>query len=389
LKVGSDFSGVGAFDQALRRLNFNYKTIFACDMDKYARQTYIENYGEPDYFPKNVYDREIPEESLDIYMTSPPCQTFSLAGKRKAEDDKRGILFYNSLEFIKKNKPKIFIFENVKGLLSADNGKVFQNWLQLLGNKVNGNTILFPHKDSANYSVYWQVLNSKDYGVPQNRERVFIVGFREDREFTFPKKEYLKLKLKDILENEVDDKYFLSEENVNKLLEYNKRQKDNGNGFTAKFHNPNKDNMSALKVGGQGADDLITHSLYPRSGDPTKGGTGHLSKSDNTSYCVDTGNSQAVEYKENYRSVNAVNKKNPMYGRYNKSKNISSCINTVDLMGVQYNNKIRRLTPRECFRLQDFPETFKWICSDSQAYKQAGNSITVGVLTKIIEKCYI
>ena len=389
MKVGSDFSGVGAFDQALRRLNFNYKTIFACDMDKYARQTYIENYGEPDYFPKNVYDREIPEESLDIYMTSPPCQTFSLAGKRKAEDDKRGILFYNSLEFIKKNKPKIFIFENVKGLLSADNGKVFQNWLQLLGNKINGNTILFPHEDSANYSVYWQVLNSKDYGVPQNRERVFIVGFREDREFTFPKKEYLKLKLKDILENEVDDKYFLSEENVNKLLEYNKRQKDNGNGFTAKFHNPNKDNMSALKVGGQGADDLITHSLYPRSGDPTKGGTGHLSKSDNTSYCVDTGDSQAVEYKENYRSVNAVNKKNPMYGRYNKSKNISSCINTVDLMGVQYNNKIRRLTPRECFRLQDFPETFKWICSDSQAYKQAGNSITVGVLTKIIEKCYI
>ena len=389
MKVGSDFSGVGAFEQALRRLNFNYKTIFACDMDKYARQTYIENYGEPDYFPKNVYDREIPEESLDIYMTSPPCQTFSLAGKRKAEDDKRGILFYNSLEFIKKNKPKIFIFENVKGLLSADNGKVFQNWLQLLGNKINGNTILFPHEDSANYSVYWQVLNSKDYGVPQNRERVFIVGFREDREFTFPKKEYLKLKLKDILDNKVDDKYFLSEENVNKLLEYNKRQKDNGNGFTAKFHNPNKDNMSALKVGGQGADDLITHSLYPRSGDPTKGGTGHLSKSDNTSYCVDTGNSQEVEYKENYRSVNAVNKKNPMYGRYNKSKNISSCINTVDLMGVQYNNKIRRLTPRECFRLQDFPETFKWICSDSQAYKQAGNSITVGVLTKIIEKCYI
>lgn len=320
MNVGSDFSGVGAFDQALKRLKIDYKTIFACDMDKYARQTYIENYGEPSYFPKNVYNREIPKESLDIYMTSPPCQSFSLAGKRKAEEDKRGILFYNSLEFIKKNKPKIFIFENVKGLLSADNGKVFQNWLQLLGNKVNGNTILFPHEDSINYSIYWQVLNSKDYGVPQNRERVFIVGFREDREFTFPKKEYLKLKLKDILENEVDAKYFLSEENVNKLL-------------INKIHSA----------------DLITHSLYPRSSKSGKGGTGHLSKSDNTSYSVDTGNSQAVEMKK----------------------------------------IIRRLTPRECFRLQDFPETFKWVCSDTQAYKQAGNSITVGVLTKIIEKCYI
>ena len=391
MKVGSDFSGVGAFDQALRRLGFDYKTIFACDMDKYARQTYIENYGEPDYFPKNVYDREIPEESLDIYMTSPPCQTFSLAGKRKAEDDKRGILFYNSLEFIKKNKPKIFIFENVKGLLSADNGKVFQNWLQLLGNKINGNTILFPHKDSANYSIYWQVLNSKDYGVPQNRERVFIVGFREDREFTFPKKEYLKLKLKDILENKVDDKYFLSEENVNKLLEYNKRQKDNGNGFTAKFHNPNKDNMSALKVGGQGADDLITHSLYPRSGDPTKGGTGHLSKSDNTSYCVDTGNSQAIEVKS--AALRTRDKK----GNEKRTKrleirndNVANAITSHQLDSIiKEQTNIRRLTPRECFRLQDFPETFKWICSDSQAYKQAGNSITVGVLTKIIEKCYI
>ena len=83
IKVGSDFSGVGAFDQALKRLNINYKTIFACDMDKFARQTYIHNYGEPEYYPENVYDREIPDESLDIYMTSPPCQAFSLAGKKR------------------------------------------------------------------------------------------------------------------------------------------------------------------------------------------------------------------------------------------------------------------------------------------------------------------
>ena len=88
IKTGSDFSGVGAFDQALIRLGINYKTIFACDVDKYARQTYIENYGEPDYFPKDVYNREIPKEPLDLYMTSPPCQAFSLAGKRKGEDDK-------------------------------------------------------------------------------------------------------------------------------------------------------------------------------------------------------------------------------------------------------------------------------------------------------------
>lgn len=91
IKVGSDFSGVGAFDQALIRLGIEYKTVFACDMDKFARETYIHNYGEPDYYPENVYDREIPSEPLDIFMTSPPCQAFSLAGKRKGEDDERGI----------------------------------------------------------------------------------------------------------------------------------------------------------------------------------------------------------------------------------------------------------------------------------------------------------
>lgn len=84
--TGSDFSGVGAFDQALIRLGIEQEKIFACDMDKFARQTYIYNFGEPDYYPENVYNRQIPEKSLDIYMTSPPCQSFSLAGKRQGEN---------------------------------------------------------------------------------------------------------------------------------------------------------------------------------------------------------------------------------------------------------------------------------------------------------------
>ena len=126
ISVGSDFSGVGAFDQALIRLGVNYKTIFACDMDKYARQTFTHNYGQPNYYPENVYDREVPSKSLDIYMTSPPCQAFSLAGKRKGEDDKRGVLFYNSHEFIQKNKTRYFIFEIVLVLFSDDKGNTFQ-----------------------------------------------------------------------------------------------------------------------------------------------------------------------------------------------------------------------------------------------------------------------
>lgn len=221
IKVGSDFSGVGAFNQALKRLGVNYEEIFACDMDKYARQTFIHNYGEPKYYPTNVYDREIPTDSLDIYMTSPPCQAFSLAGKRLGKEDKRGILFFNSYEFIQVNKPRYFIFENVKGLLSDDEGKTFQEWVNMLGGKsVNGVPIIFPYEESVPYHLYWKVLNAKDYGVPQNRERVFLIGIRddEDNNFRFPLEETLTKKLKDVLEPNVDDKYFLSEAAINKCL---------------------------------------------------------------------------------------------------------------------------------------------------------------------------
>tara|TARA_R110002110_G_scaffold55736_1_gene158933 strand:+ start:1771 stop:2910 length:1140 start_codon:yes stop_codon:yes gene_type:complete len=374
IKTGSDFSGVGAFDQALRRLNINYKTIFACDWDKYARQTYIENYGEPDYFPENVYDRKIPYEPLDIYMTSPPCQAFSLAGNRKGEDDKRGVLFYNSHEFIKINKPRYFIFENVKGLLSDDKGRTFQRWLDYLGKSINGNPILFPHPESVNYHIYFKVLNSKDFGVPQNRERVFIIGIRDDKDnyFRFPKEEHLKLKLKDILESEVDDKYYLSESAVNSIIN-------------------NKDNIQKSKVNPSIANALQSPGnacgVY-------KGGSGHLTKEDGTSYCVDTGNSQAVEIKENLKDGTALHN---LYNGFNEDirtfENFAPTIRTAKggghIPSVYTNSKIRRLTPTECFRLQDFPESFKWTCSDSQAYKQAGNSITVGVLAKIVEKLNI
>lgn len=381
IKIGSDFSGVGAFDQALIRLGIKYKTVFACDMDKYARQTYIENYGQPDYFPENVYDRDIPKEPLDIYMTSPPCQAFSLAGKRKGENDKRGVLFYNSHEFIIKNKPRYFIFENVKGLLSDNGGKTFKIWLDYLGKSVNGNPIIFQLKESAGYHIYYKVLNSKDFGVPQNRERVFIVGIRDDKDnyFRFPKEEHLKLKLKDVLEDEVNDKYYLSDKMIKFIRNTNFRQ---SKPVSIEGIAP------CQKVGGDvTCFEIKTHSLYPRSSTTGKGGTGHLTKEDGTSYCIDTGNSQAVEYKSvAYRTRFYKGEE----GHIEERKDfISNCLNSVTkdfMIKNQTNKTIRRLTPRECFRLQDFPDSFTWSCSDSQAYKQAGNSITVGVLAKIIGK---
>jgi DNA (cytosine-5)-methyltransferase 1 len=358
LKVGSDFSGVGAFDQALKRLGINYETIFACDMDKYARQTFIENYGEPKYYPENVYDREIPKESVDIYMTSPPCQAFSIAGKRKGETEERGVLFYNSHQFIIKNKPRYFIFENVKGLLSDDNGKTFQRWIDYLSKSVNGQPVIFPHEESANYHVYYQVLNSKDYGVPQNRERIFIIGIRDDENnnFTFPPKEHLTKRLKDVLEDDVDEKYFLSDAAIKSIiLNDNNLQKSKVNPEVA----------SALQTPGNAC------GVY-------KGMTAiNVLK-------VKSATKRGFEIANEGDSIN-FSQPNSETRRGRVGKKVSQTLETQCNQGI-IQDRIRRLTPRECFRLQDFPDLFKMPCSDSQMYKQAGNSITVGVLEKIIKR---
>ena len=355
IKVGSDFSGVGAFNQALKRLGIEYYEVFACDMDKYARQTFIHNYGEPKYYPTNVYDREIPSESLDIYMTSPPCQAFSLAGKRLGKDDKRGILFFNSHEFIQKNKPRYFIFENVKGLLSDDGGKTFSEWVNMLGGKsVNGNAVMFPYEDSVPYHIYWKVLNAKDYGVPQNRERVFIVGIRDDKDnnFTFPAEEHLTKRLKDVLEDDVNDKYFLSEKMLNYLVTNTEKQKESGNGFKFLPSDGNTIGKAVTcKAGSRMDDDFIKIGDYRTD-------EGFRWREDDNSPCIMA--SMRDKWNDKFTAQNPPITKNGY--------------------------KIRRLTPRECFRLMDFPDSFTWPVSDSQAYKQAGNSIVVNVLYKILKK---
>lgn len=472
IDTGSDFSGVGAFDQALERLGIEQNKIFACDMDKYARVSYVENYGEPDYYPENVYDRKIPEKSLDIYMTSPPCQAFSIAGKRGGEEDERGVLFYNSHEFIDKNKPRFFIFENVKGLLSHDKrnkkakyGNTFSRWIEMLGGKsVNGNPTLFPDSNSVPYHIYWKVLNATDFDIPQNRERVFIVGVRDDSDnkFTWPKEVQLSKRLKDVLEEVVDEKYFLSDTMVKNLVKYNERQVENGNGFMAKFRDvETTKTMSCIKVGGGGKDDLIkvgyinqdtqASQVYSEDGksptlsagthgyangyvetkekleiycsgcdekfigelkDPCKNcgeiheGTtneliipvltpNRLEKRQNgrrfkedgdPSFTITTQDQHGVLIQKEYT------KGNSQAERVYDPKGVSSCLSSegggsgakTGLYEVE--SRIRRLTPRECMRLQDFPDSYKIVVSDTQAYKQAGNSIAVGVLAAIIKQ---
>ena len=403
LKVGSDFSGVGAFNQALTRLGVKYQEVFACDMDKYARQTFIHNYGEPKYYPTNVYDREIPSESLDIYMTSPPCQAFSLAGKRLGKDDKRGILFFNSYEFIQVNNPRFFIFENVKGLLSDDGGNTFQEWINMLGGRsVNGLPILFPYDNALPYHLYWQVLNAKHHGVPQNRERVFLIGIRDDKDnnFRFPAEEHLSKRLKDVLEEEVDDKYFLSEKMVNVLTHHknpiitNNLPNQSASILASYFKMGGRDQQylkinSATSKGYEEAAEGDSINFSVPNSETRRGRVGK-----GVAQTLDTGCNQGVMVSKEVRtqeskyerkktgSNNFRGKEIEFRNQYHMNAITTSLTN--DHL-IESNYKIRRLTPRECFRLMDFPDTFTWPVSDSQAYKQAGNSIVVRVLEKIIK----
>lgn len=441
ITVGSDFSGVGAFNQSLNRLGIDYNEVFACDMDKYARQTYIYNYGEPKYYPENVYDREIPKKSLDVYMTSPPCQGFSIAGKRGGS-----ILFLNSHEFIVKNKPRYFIFENVKGLLSHekknkddDYGNTFNQWINYLGGKsVNGNSVIFPHEESVPYHIYHKVINAKKCGVPQNRERVFIVGIRDDVDntFTWPKDIPLEKRLKDVLEDDVAEKYYLSEKMINYLhtrsANFNnyKGENDTASCITKSSSsldisdniikigntNPSGNGMNGNVFDAKG----ISPSITTNKGEGIKvrfvtkkgceiviGAIRGRNPENPTSRKVGIPTEQRLELNQNGTSNalttvqkdNVVIQLNPSLesgGKQPYQQNRVYDVNGINpsLMSGQETwggniintHKIRRLTPTECFRLMDFPDTFKWNVSDSQAYKQAGNSIVVACLTRIISK---
>lgn len=405
--VGSDFSGIGAFNQAMKKAGLDFREAFACDWDDYARQTFIKNYGEPEYFPRDVYDREIPAEPLDVYMTSPPCQSFSLAGKRLGENDERGILFYNSLEFIKENNPRYFIFENVKGLLSDNKksskdkiGQTFQSWITLLGGKsVNGVLSFMPHEDAVPYHIYYKVMNAKKQGVPQNRERVFIVGIRDDvdNDFRFPQEIPLEKTIGDILEPTVDEKYFLSEKMI-KVLDA-KNYEDNGFSFKPRS---DKDTASCIRAGvaKMGPDDNyikveVATEVRTEEAKAERRRTGShgfrqkkiefreiefmncIATSQRTNNIVRIGIWRDFKDTKGFREIK--DGTCPSLLARAREDGSGQPVVIVDYI-------IRRLTPRECARLMDFPEDFTWDCSDTQAYKQFGNSIVVECLYQIISK---
>lgn len=416
IKVGAHCSGVGAFDEALKTLNIKYKNIYQAEIDKFARQTYLANNEPPLIYDWDLYDTDVEEltekyGSLDIFMSSVPCQSFSLAGKRGGEDDERGLLFYESLNFIRINNPRFFIFENVKGLLSIDKGEVFGKWIDLLGGKsINGLPIMFPNDDSVEYHIYYKVLNSKDYNVPQNRERVFIIGIRDDADnnFSWPKPIPLMKRLKDVLEDEVDEKYYLSEKMLDYLKSNSEIQKNKGNGFKFDPTDGNSIGKAITTKEGQRMDDnfVKVKSGTSKGCEIAKIGEDSInfeypnSKTRRGRVGVGVGQTLTTSCNQGV-AIGAIRGRNPDNPKSRQSglptqqmleinqNNTSNALTTVqkDNVVIESGYSIRKLTPRECFRLMDFPDTFDISkVSDTQAYKQAGNSIVVAVLKNIIKQ---
>jgi DNA (cytosine-5)-methyltransferase 1 len=220
IKILELFGGIGALTKAFKRLGIPHKVVDYVEIDKYAVASYNAINGT-NFEPQDIceWDKDI---EVDLIMHGSPCQDFSLAGKQAGGDEGSGTrssLMYETIRIVEKLKPKYVIWENVKNLLSKKHIHNFNAYLETM--------------EQLGYTNYYQVLNAKDYGIPQNRERVFTISIRKDINniFTFPQKQELKLKLKDMLEEEVEEKYYLKKTNNLVFTETRVSWDNSGKGY--------------------------------------------------------------------------------------------------------------------------------------------------------------
>ena len=404
LSLISFFSGIGAFEKALDNLCVPYKLVAYCEIDKYASKSYSAIHEVPQTMNlgdiTKVDSSKLPKD-IDLLTYGFPCQDISNAGLQKGlfnEDGSktRSGLFFEALRIIEDTKPKIAIAENVKNLTS----KRFSNQFK----------IVLDSLEEAGYYNYWSVLNAKDFGVPQNRERVFIVSIRKDLDkgfFTFPEGFPLEKRLKDVLEDEVDEKYFLSEKAISFITNPMRLKKK----YTA------IDGDVALCLTAKGQQNwtgtFVTAPVVNQIGNccPTKTrenpNQGRIYDTDGISpalNCMEGDNRQPFVlvreatkrgYAEAYvgDSIN-LEHPNSKTRRGRVGKQVAQTLTTSCNQGCIPNAemRIRKLTPKECFRLMGFSdEDFhkaEAVNSNSQLYKQAGNSIVVDVLEHILQSIF-
>lgn len=300
-KIIDLFAGIGGMRRGFENASFkNIECVFTSEWDKYSKITYEKNYPNEEVFGDitKIDEKLIPNH--DILLAGFPCQAFSQAGLGKGFSDTRGTLFFDIERILIKKQPKAFLLENVKRLKTHDDGKTLKT--------------IIKHLKKAGYkNISIQILRARDFGLPQNRERIFIVGFLDEKiKFEFPKPILTKTSVGNILQSRVDDKYTISD----KLWTGHKRRK----------------RENKLKGKGFGYGIVDKNSEYT----------------------------------------------NTLSARYYKDGS--------EILLSQQGLNPRKLTPRECARLQGFPDSFKIPVSDTQAYRQFGNSVPVNVIEKVAEQ---
>ena len=305
LKAIDLFAGIGGMRMGFQQAGF--EIVYSNDVDRYACATYRANFGEINEKDIRLVDpTTIPE--FDVLLAGFPCQPFSMIGKRDGLNDPRGQLFNEVVRFLNIRRPKAFVLENVKNLLKHNRGQSYdfiKNSLQGAGN---------------GYTVFEQVLDSKNFGIPQHRERVYIIGIHNPhKDFGFPKGDFeaKENKISNILEKKVPEKYYLSQRYYEGLVNHKNRHSEKGSGFGCEVLNP-KGISNTLVSGNMG------------------------------------------------RERNLIKDRSVSINRWG----------------------IRKLTERECARLQGFPESFKIPVSTTQAYKQFGNAVSVPVAKAIATSLY-
>ncbi len=302
------FAGIGGFRMALQ--NIGGKCVFSSEWDMQAQKTYLLNYGEVPFgdITSEVTKSFIPD-NFDILCAGFPCQAFSLAGKRLGFEETRGTLFFDVAEIIRRKQPKAFFLENVKGLLIHDKGNTIQTMLKVL------------REDLGYFVPEPQIMNAMDFGVPQHRQRVYIVGFRKDQnitEFSYPNPTDKTKTFADIKEEfAVSAKYYLSTQYIKTLIAHKERHAAKGNGFGYEII-PDDGVANAIVVGGMG------------------------------------------------RERNLV-----------IDNRLTDFTPVTNIKGEVNREGIRKMTPREWARLQGFPNNFIIGVADASAYKQFGNSVAV------------
>ncbi|WP_342274357.1 DNA (cytosine-5-)-methyltransferase [Spiroplasma endosymbiont of Phycita roborella] len=341
LKVATSFSGIGSFEQALKKMDIEHEILFACDNDKYVKETYFANYKINDnQWYDDIYniDGSKFKNKVDIFVGGSPCQSFSSIGFQKGLEDTRGLLIFEFIRLVNEIKPKVFIFENVKGLLTNNKG---QTW-----------KIIEQKFKETGYNIHYKLLNAKDYGIPQSRNRLFVVGFLNETDFKFPKPIELKYKMSDFLEKAFLDEQEISEKAKKYVLNEERMKKKitqvNGEIMLCQVRNQQSNFIGDFVSEGYIKKFILSEKLQ--------------------------------------NTVLKKGKANPQIAKTILSSSFKYHYASTDNYVNYDTDRIRRLTPKECLRLMGFPDSFKIVVSNTQIYRQSGNSIVVNVFEHLLKE---